>query len=69
MESSKKTKRGRPSKVDKIPNVRKEGGSLDSFIKQMQKNKLDNEESDIEAVKVMDGYDGEKIRIIELQPF
>ena len=40
MKSTKKTKRGRPSKVDEIPNIEKEGGSsLDSFKKQMQKNK------------------------------
>ena len=60
MESSKDTKQGRTSEVDKIPNVGKGGGSLDSFIRQMQNNKSDSEESDIEPEKAMDGYEGEE---------
>ena len=55
MELIKKTKRGRPSKVDKIPKVGKGGGNIDSFIKQLQKNKLYSE-----AEKLMDGDGGEK---------
>ena len=55
MESNKKTKRGRSSELGKIPNVRKGGGSLNTCIKQMQKNDSYNEESDIEAEKVIGG--------------
>ena len=51
MELSKKTRRGRSSKLDKTPNVVKGRGSLDSFTKQMKKNKSDGEESDIGAEK------------------
>ena len=57
-----KTKRGRPLKTDNIQIVGKREGSLNSFIKQMQKNKSDSEESDIEAEQVMDGYEVEEIR-------
>ena len=57
MESSKKARRGRPSKLDKIPKVGKGEGNLDTFIKQMQKNKSDSDESDSEAEGIMDdGY-------------
>ena len=61
MELSKKTKRGRPLKVDKIPKVGKRDGGLDSFIMQMQKNKSGSEESDIETERVTDRCEGEEI--------
>ena len=61
LESSKKTKQDRPSKVDNISNVGKWRGNLNSFIKQIQKNKSDSEESDIELEKVIDEYEGEEI--------
>ena len=51
-----KIKRGRLSKIDKIPNVEKGGSSQGTFTKQMQKNKSNSEESDIKAEKVMSGY-------------
>ena len=61
MELSKRTTRGKPSKADRIPKVGKGEGGLDRFRKQIQKNKLDSEESDIETEKVTDGSEGEKI--------
>ena len=66
MESSNKTRRGRSS--NKIPNVGKGGGSVDGFLKQMQINKSASKESDVEAEKVMDRYEGKKW-VKELQPF
>ena len=46
---------------DKIPNVGKRRSSLDNVIKQMQKNNSYGEEFDMEAEKVMGGFEGEKI--------
>ena len=61
MKLSKMTKLDRPSEVNKIPNVGKGGDGLDNFIEQMQKNKSDSEESDIEAEEVTDGFEGEEM--------
>jgi len=58
---SRRTMRGRPSKADKIPKVGKGEGGLDRFIKLIQKNKSDSEESDIETEKVTEGCEGEEI--------
>ena len=58
---SKRTTRGRPSKADRIPKVGKGEGGLDRFIKKIQKNKSDSEESDIKTEKVTDRCEGGEI--------
>ena len=44
MQWSRTKRQSKPSKTHKIQSVGKIGGSLDSFKKQMQKNKSDGEE-------------------------
>ena len=54
-------KHGGLSIVKKLSNMEKGKCRLNSFIKQMQKNKSDSNESDTETEMIIDGNEGTEI--------
>lgn len=51
-----KSKQGRPSKIDKLPNAGNRKGTLDNFLEQTQKNKSGSNESNTEVENVTHRY-------------